>query len=126
MQAGSAQSFYEEQIMKSKLACTYLSALLFTGAVSLCQAAEPDVKLLGDPVPTNATEKVVVVSPSTTSINVKGGEAVKFVIGDQVFAWDFDTSGQMMAFDLERIAPPGMLDHKVMVYVARDPTYTGA
>ena len=111
--------------MKTTQACAALAALLVSGAVTLCQAAEPDVKFLGDPVPAAATEKTVVIGPNTTSVNVTGGDVVKFVIGDKVFAWDFNTSGEMLAFDLERIAPAGMLDHKVMVYVARDPTYTG-
>lgn len=103
-----------------------LAALLFCGAAATSRAAEPDVKLLGDPVPPAATEHTVVIGPNTTYVNVTGGDVVKFVIGDKVFAWDFDTSGQMMAFDLERIAPAGTLDHKVMVYVARDPDYSGA
>ncbi len=109
------------------LAYASLAALLFSGAAAtLCQAAEPDVKLLGDPVPATATERTIVIQPGTTHVNVTDGDVVKFVIGNQTFAWDFDTGGKHMVFDLERIAPAGTLDHKVLVYVSRDPTYLGA
>ncbi len=111
-----------------RLAYVSLAALLLSGAAAtVSQAAEPDVKLLGDAVsPTAATEHVVVIQPGTKYVNVTSGDVVKFVVGNQTFAWDFDNGGESTVFDLERIAPAGTLDHKVMVYVARDPTYLGA
>ncbi len=48
-------------------------------------------------------------------VNVKDGEIVKFVVGDQAFAWNFN--GIVGAFELNRIAPAGVLDHHVMAYV---------
>lgn len=112
--------------MKRNIAYASLTALLLSGVASVCLAAEPDTKLLGDPVPDNGTQQhTVVITPETTHVNVTGGDVVKFVVGDKSFTWDFDTSGNQMAFDLERIAPAGAVDHKVMVYVARDPTYNG-
>ena len=111
-----------------RLAYAGLAALLLSGvAATMSQAAEPDAKLLGDPVPSaSATEHVVVIQPGTTYVNVTSGDVVKFVVGNQTFAWDFDNGGTPSAFDLQRIAPAGTLDHKVMIYVARDPTYLGA
>ncbi|HEX8954889.1 MAG TPA: CzcE family metal-binding protein [Burkholderiaceae bacterium] len=112
--------------MKRNLAFACLGALLLSGSAAVCQAAEPDAKLLGDAVPPAASEHTVVITPGTNYVNVTGGDIVRFKVGDKAFAWDFDTSGSMMAFDLQRIAPPGVLDHKVMVYVARNPDYSGA
>jgi len=101
-----------------RLAYAGLAALLLSGvAATMSQAAEPDAKLLGDPVPS---------ASATTYVNVTSGDVVKFVVGNQTFAWDFDNGGTPTAFDLQRIAPAGTLDHKVMIYVARDPTYLGA
>jgi hypothetical protein len=110
-----------------RLAIVGVAALLVSGAAaSLSQAAEPATKLLGDPTPVAAGERVIVIQPGTKFVNVTGGEAVKFVVGDQTFAWDFDTAAQSVSFDLSRIAPAGVVDHPVRVYLARNPDYSGA
>jgi hypothetical protein len=102
-----------------------LTALLLTGAaISPMANAEPQ-SLLGDPVPSSAAERTVVLGPNTAYVNVTGGEVVKFVVGGKAFAWDFDTADGITSFDLSKVAPAGTLDHKVMVYIARDPTYFG-
>jgi hypothetical protein len=58
-------------------------------------------------------------------VNVTGGEIVKFVADGKSFAWNFDAAEYLAPFDLNLIAPPGTLDHKVMVYVAPNPFYLG-
>jgi hypothetical protein len=102
-----------------------LTALLIATATLAPLANAERTNLLGDAVPTNAAERTIVLGPDTAYINVTGGDVVKFVVGDKSFAWDFDTSGNITSFDLNQVAPAGMLDHKVKVYIARDPTYFG-
>ncbi len=102
-----------------------LTALLLSGsAISLSAYAER-TSLLGDLVPDNAAERTIVLSPDTAYVNVKGGEVVKFIVGNKSFVWDFNTAGNITAFDLNQVAPAGILDHRITAYVARDPTYFG-
>ncbi len=94
--------------------------------VSACTMTGPPiarVDLLGDPVPLTAASRTIVIDPATKYVNVTGGETVKFVVGDKAFAWNFDTQAFVSPFDLSLAAPPGVLDHKVIAYVAPKPLY---
>jgi hypothetical protein len=87
-------------------------------------AAEPPIDFLGAPAPPVAAERTIVIRPDTRWVNVTGGETIRFVVGDKSFAWAFNVAATVHAFELNRIAPPGMLDHRVTAYVAPDPRYT--
>lgn len=78
----------------------------------------------GESVADSAATKTVVIAPDTRYVNVTGGEVVKFVEGNKSFAWNFD-GPYAYAFELNRVAPPGVLDHRVMAYVDADPYYNG-
>lgn len=78
----------------------------------------------GDPVADTAATKTIVIGPDTQYVNVTGGEVVKFVDGDKSFAWDFD-GPYAYTFELNRVAPPGVLDHRVVAYVDADPYLNG-
>jgi hypothetical protein len=62
-----------------------------------------------------------VLRPETHFVNVTGGEVIRFQVGDRSFVWSFN--GTRSSFDLTRVAPPSMLDHKVTAYVAPNPLY---
>ncbi len=103
----------------------------FIGAIvvllSACayrEAGHP-VSLLGDPAPVTAATKIVIIQPDTAWTHVTGGDTVKFVVGDKSFAWVFNVGAGIGSFDLRRVAPPGVLDHQVIVNVAPDPRYLG-
>lgn len=64
--------------------------------------------------------RTVVIQPGTRYVNVTQDEVVKFVDNGQEFAVRFD--GVRSSFDLRAVAPAGALDHKVVAYVAPDPT----
>ncbi|MBK4734926.1 CzcE family metal-binding protein [Noviherbaspirillum pedocola] len=104
-----------------------LSPWFATAILSVCTAtvaapaARPD--LYGNSVAPAAAQRSVVISPATRFVNVKGGETVRFVAGDQTFAWHFNIASNVSAIDLRMIAPPGLIDRKVMVYVAPDLRY---
>jgi hypothetical protein len=71
-----------------------------------------------------AATRTIVVTDRTKYINVTGGEIIKFVVGDKAFAWNFNAMQEVPAFDLQLIAPHDVvLNHKVLVYVARNPLY---
>ena len=76
----------------------------------------------GEPVVDSAATKTIVIAPGTLFVNVTGGEVVKFVDGGKSFAWNFE-GPYAYAFELNRGAPPGVLDHRVMAYVDADPYF---
>lgn len=71
-------------------------------------------------------DRIIGIDANTKWINVTGGELVKFVVDGKSFSWLFDTYSTSPVFDLDKIAPAGMLDGRsIKVYVAADPLYTG-
>lgn len=96
-------------------------------ATALCAACSlpPRIDLMGDPAVVTAATRTIVIAPDTTYVNVTGGEIVKFVVGDKSFAWNFDGADYLDKFDLNQAAPPGILDHSVIAYVAANPLYAG-
>ncbi len=79
-------------------------------------AGTPRLDLLGDPIPASAARRTIRIGPDARYVNVVSGETVKFVVGDRAFGWAFD--GPIRNFDLSRVAPAGMLDHRVASYVS--------
>jgi len=70
-------------------------------------------------------DRIIVVDTDARHINVAGGQRVRFVIGEASFEWLFDTYDNSLVFELNQIAPPGLLDARLIrVYVAPDPLYT--
>jgi hypothetical protein len=102
---------------------TILLLAFFIGGLTGC--ANKYVDLLGQPAPVTAAQRTIVINPDTKYVNVEGGQIVKFVVGDKAFAWDFFVARTIGAFDLNAVAPPGMLDHPVRAYVSPDPRYIG-
>src|SRR5437867_675193 len=105
--------------MKSTFVFRGLAALLLSGATLSALAAPPALKLLGDPAPESTAWRTVTITPNTKFVNVVGGETIKFVAGDKSFAWSFSGPASVSSFELNRVAPEGMLDHKVRAYVAQ-------
>ena len=66
--------------------------------------------------------RTVVIDDKTKWVNVKEDETIRFVVGAKSFAWVFDMYDQDA--DLRQLAPKGMLDRTVKVYVA--PTRSSA
>jgi hypothetical protein len=75
---------------------------------------------------TASTGRVISIAPGTTSINVTRGEVVTFVVGEKSFAWNFNQPSTISEIDLQQVAPSGVLDHAVKVYVRRNPLTDGA
>jgi hypothetical protein len=108
----------------ARLSALALSALLLSACQDFASQEVPS-KLLGTLVPVSAVNYTIVIGPGTTGVNVTGGDIVRFVAGDKVFAISFDGSLSVRSFDLQRLAPPGTLLHPVMAYVLPNPLYSG-
>jgi len=83
------------------------------------EAAASD--LYGAPGAGSMPARTIAISPDTKFVNVTGGETVRFQVGGRSFVWTFN--GTRSSFDLARVAPAAMLDHKVTTYVAADPMH---
>ena len=86
---------------------------------------EPPASFLGNPAPDAAATRTIVIGPDTKWVNVTGGDIVKFVADGKSFAWAFNVATSVSRFDLARVAPPGVLDRQIYVYLAPDPRYIG-
>lgn len=91
-------------------------AVLTLSAASVSAMAATAGNMYGEPADGAYAERTIVVTPQTKYINVAHREVVKLKVGSQEFAWNFD--GLPRAFELNRIAPDGTLDHPVQVYVS--------
>lgn len=100
------------------------SALAVGGAFSV--HATPPAHRYGEPAEQSDVTRTIVITPDTQYVNVRGGEKVKFVVGNKSFAWDFSTAQYASPFELNQIAPPGLLDHRVLTYLAPNPNYAGS
>ncbi len=105
---------------------SFLPMTLVTAfALGACATRTSIVDLYGQSAPTSAAERTLVITPTTKYVNVEGGQIVKFVVGDKEFAWNFNNASTVRSFDLNDVAPSGVLSHVVRAYVAPDPKYIG-
>ncbi len=93
-----------------------IGALGLVGAMG-AQAAVP-VDLLGDLTSASEASRTIAIGPGTRYVNVAQGEVVRFIANGREFAFNFDGVADISSFDLQRVAPAGMLDHSVIAYVA--------
>jgi hypothetical protein len=102
------------------------SALLALCTAIPCATHATDYRYLyGDAAPSSAANYIIVIRPDTRHVHVQGGDTVNFVVGEKQFAWTFNVAATVWAFDLNEVAPPGVLDHTVRAHVTPDPKYLG-
>lgn len=107
--------------LSSPLAIASLLVFLLGG----CVARTSYVDLYGLPAPAAAAVRTIVVGPDTRYVNVEGGEIIRFVANGREFGWHFLVARTVNSFDLNEVAPAGVLDHPVRAYVSPDPRYYG-
>lgn len=115
--------------MKTKLILSVLTTtvLAFSSTAVIAYASTQPVSFLGNAAPASASvDQVIVITAATRHVNVAGGSTVRFVVGDQSFSWSFQNgAAHVVPFDMETIAPKGLLNHPVKVYVSDNPLYQG-
>jgi hypothetical protein len=99
-----------------------LAAALALAAASATAVAAPAADLLGSPAQSSTAQRTVNIDRGTGWVNVREGETIGFVSNGQEFAWTFQ--GPVNSFDLDTIAPQGMIDHSVRIHV--EPLSTAA
>ncbi|MDM0014814.1 CzcE family metal-binding protein [Variovorax sp. J22P168] len=89
----------------------------------LAACAPIRANLLGQPDDPQQASRTIVITSATKYVNVTGGDVVTFLIGEREFTWHIQAPQGLYTFQLNTIAPSGLLDHPVTVYVAPDPLY---
>ena len=90
-------------------------ALTLLAASLPVTASVTEADMLGKPVQVSAAQRTISIGPKTRWITVERGDVVRFVANGQEFAWTFN--GLASSFDLNRVAPTGVLDRNLKVYV---------
>jgi hypothetical protein len=102
--------------------------LLASAVLAICAASPPAgaapfsyrFDLLGSPG-SPAIGRTIVIRPDTPHVNVVRNETITFNVNGKTFTWLFDGPLYVSAVELNRIAPPGLLDHQVIAYISPDP-----
>jgi hypothetical protein len=95
---------------------------LLMSAVALPAVAATDsTEFLGASAPSSSARQEIRIKPDTKYVNVVGGDIVKFVVGEKTFTWNFNGGRNFGSFDLNQVAPAGLLDRPLTVYIAPDP-----
>ena len=113
-----------------KLKLVVLAVIVMTlGLVNLSASAFTPSSPMGEVVPLSGAMHTIPIDAKTKYVNVTADETVKFEANGNAFAIKFSGSPATTfafvpsAFDLNQLAPAGVLDHKVTAYVAPDPLY---
>ena len=114
--------------MKPKLVTLTVMAMTL-GFLNLSASAFTPGSPMGEVVPPSGAMRTIPIDAKTKYVNVTAHETVKFVAKGNAFAVTFNGSPATTfafvpsVFDLNQLAPAGVLNHKVTVYVAPDPLY---
>jgi len=94
--------------------------IAFGAAASFAANAATPANFIGEAAPLTAASRTVVIDGNTQWANVTHGETVKFVVNGNAFAVNFNGDYGDNA-NLQRLAPTGMLDHRVNAIVEAGP-----
>ncbi len=102
-----------------KLFVPAVAALILSAASLAAAAAVTESDMLGSTAPLSAAQRTVVIDSKTKWVTVERGEVVRFEVNGREFAWAFNSMSS--SFDLNRIAPAGILDRDLKVYIWPNP-----
>ncbi len=114
--------------MKQKLVILAVTAMT-SAFLHLSASAFTPGSPMGEVVPLSGAMRTIPIDAKTKYVNVTAHETVKFVANGNAFAITFSGSSATTfafvpsVFDLNQLAPAGVLNHRVTVYVAPDPLY---
>ncbi len=89
--------------------------------------ADKAAKNVGKPAAENEDyDRKIRIGLKTKSVNIDGKQVVKFIIkqpdgSDKTFMWNFDVVNTTV--DLNKVAPEGVLNRPVKVWVGADPDF---
>ena len=101
-------------------ALTPVVVALFLSFGPALQAQSLPGYLLGTSVPVATATRTVTLASETRWVNVAQGENVRFIVGAAEFGWRFDGPGAR-SFNLQSVAPAGVLGRSVTAFVTSAP-----
>lgn len=101
------------------ISCTLAMVLALSGTTTM--AAGHADKTFGEAGQAIDATRTITIDAGTKYVDVKTGETINFNIGDKSFTWNFDGTTGRSKFGMDKIAPPRLLTHKVMIYIDRVP-----
>src|ERR1700681_2635842 len=115
---------------KGKLAALAACCMLSLAAPARAESAAQYRSQFGASVDAGKYDREILVTANTRWVNVVAGQVIRFVIADAsgatvAFTWHFDTFGGRVA-DLSQLAPAGMVQRSIKIYIANDPRYGAA
>src|SRR5713101_7043936 len=114
-----------ESVMKRKLIALTVIAMTL-GFLNLSASAFTPGSPMGESVPLSGAMRTIPIDAKTKYVNVIAHETVKFEANGHAFAIKFSGSPATTfafvpsVFDLNQLAPAGVLDHRVTAFVAPD------
>jgi hypothetical protein len=112
---GGGQREAEECIM-TRLVLS-IAAVGLAGVLGISNAEEVPTGLFGSLANDSEATRTMAIGPGTKHVNVTQGDVVKFVVDGRQFTFRFANTSTR-TFDLQRVAPEGMLNHSVTAFVA--------
>jgi hypothetical protein len=123
---GGTASLALAQSAKESFADTFATMQALSSNSSAWQREKPVFSKPNNPmgkvVPQLGMMRTIRIDAKTKYVNVTADETIRFESSGNAFAINFGGGG-LSVFDLNQIAPTGVLDHKVTVYVAPNPLY---
>ena len=115
---------------KGRLAALAACCMLSLAAAAQAGAASQYQSQFGASVDGGRYDREIAITAKTRWVNVIAGQVIRFVVADAAggstsFTWRFDTFGGKVA-DLSQLAPAGMVQRPIKIYIADDPRYGGA
>jgi len=96
-----------------------LALIGLTMSIAFATAVYAKPSMAPHAAPASSADKVLVITAKTRRVNVFEYDTVLFKVGSTSFALVFD--GNEVSYNLQTLAPPGVLTHKVEVYVVPNP-----
>jgi hypothetical protein len=115
---------------KGKFAALAACCMLTLAAPARAESVSQYRSQFGSYVDGSKFDRQIVVAANLRWVNVDAGEVIRFVVPDTAgasagFTWHFDTFSRGVA-DLSQLAPAGMVQRTIKVYIAPDRHYEGS
>jgi hypothetical protein len=99
-----------------------LTALPCLALLAGCASSPKGPDFYGSPTVVSQANRTIAIRPDTKWVNAEGGETLNFATPTGTFAWHFFAIVPRQ-FELDFVAPAGMLDHQVVAFIETDPLY---
>jgi hypothetical protein len=112
---------------KGKLAALAACCMLSLAAPARAESPTQHRSQFGASVDEGKYDREIVITADVCWVNVVAGQRIRFVIvdaagGNAAFTWHFDTFGGRVA-DLSQLAPAGMVQRPIRIYITNDARY---